>query len=230
MKLTVLGKYGPYPAAGGGTSSYLLQGDEDTAVALDFGSGALSRITGFVSLKQLDGIMLSHLHNDHISDLLPLAYALEAEGREMNLYLPLTECPQYELISSFECFNLIPVFNLRQIRIKSIAFTFYQMTHSLESFAVRATDGSTTFFYSGDTSFNERLTACAKGAENLLLDCCQPSGARLAPHMTVAEGAFIKKATGARVIATHVHPAFPPERELRLSGLELAEEYNTYKV
>lgn len=38
MKLTVLGKYGPYPAVGGATSGYLLETGKASFV-LDMGSG-----------------------------------------------------------------------------------------------------------------------------------------------------------------------------------------------
>lgn len=42
MKLTVLGKYGPYPKAGGATSGYLLK-TNDKIVVLDMGSETLSK-------------------------------------------------------------------------------------------------------------------------------------------------------------------------------------------
>ena len=41
MKLTVLGCNGPYPAAGGACSGYLLE-TGDTRVLLDCGAGALA--------------------------------------------------------------------------------------------------------------------------------------------------------------------------------------------
>lgn len=227
MKLTVLGKYGPYPAANGGTGSYLVRSGE-TAVALDFGSAALGRLQRYIGLEQLDAIVLSHLHLDHIGDLLPLSYALK--DRKLNLYLPLTDGAQYDLISSFECFNLIPVFHRRELRVKDFSLEFFQMTHPVESYAVKVSDGASALFYSGDTSFNDKLIGYAAGAKLLLLDCCQPSSAKNVPHMTLAEGAFVGRSAGAKVLATHVSPEAPPYAEAKTLGIEIAEEMTTYSV
>ena len=51
MKLTVLGKYGPYPPVGGATSGYLLQ-SKNQNVLLDLGAGTLARLQEKVSLKE----------------------------------------------------------------------------------------------------------------------------------------------------------------------------------
>lgn len=231
MILTVLGKYGPYAGRGGATSSYLVRGG-GANVVLDFGSGALSRLQTYVSLKDLDGIVLSHLHNDHISDLFTLSHYLSNENQSVNLYLPLTECPQYDFLSGFDCFNLIPAFHLREIRIKGLTLQFSAMTHSIESYGVRVSDGATTLFYSGDTTFNDRIVSAANGADTLLLDCALPTAvAKGAPHMSVSEGAFIGRSLGARVLATHVHPKYSCAAEAKSTGnVELVEEMTDYNV
>lgn len=227
MKLTVLGKYGSYPRTKGGTSSYLLRSAK-AAVALDFGSGALSRISAYTDVCDLDGIILSHLHNDHICDLFPLVYLLEAKKTTLNLYLPFTECPQYDFVSSFNCFDLIPIVEGRKIRLGDIEFVFNKMTHPIESYSVRAADGKTVFFYSGDTTFNDRILSCANGAGTLLLDCCALSGSPA--HMTVEQGAFIGRSLSAKVLATHVLPTVFAEHSAKAAGIEIVEEFATYEV
>ena len=72
MELTVLGKYGPYPKAGGGAASGYLVKNGGDSLLLDMGSGTLSRLLSSVDLKNLGGIFISHLHYDHTTDLLPL--------------------------------------------------------------------------------------------------------------------------------------------------------------
>ena len=47
MELTVLGMNGPFPAANGATSGYLMRG-EKTRVAMDMGSGTLGRLTALM--------------------------------------------------------------------------------------------------------------------------------------------------------------------------------------
>ena len=73
MRLTVLGKYGPFPAPGGATSGYLIE-QGDTRVLFDCGSGVLTRLLAQCPLEQLDAVVLSHLHEDHVADMQVLAY------------------------------------------------------------------------------------------------------------------------------------------------------------
>ena len=71
MELTILGRYGPLPAAGGATSAYCVA-SAGTRILLDFGTGALSRTGGGLSGVDADAIVLSHLHYDHIADIFPI--------------------------------------------------------------------------------------------------------------------------------------------------------------
>lgn len=230
MVLTVLGKYGPFPAVGGGTSAYLLQSAK-TTLALDFGSGAAGRLQRFSALKDLDAIVLSHLHSDHISDLLPLSYYLSMQGRILDVYMPLTDCPQYDVISSMKCYNIMPLFDGRNLRVNDLTLSFTKLTHPMENYGVRICDGNTSFFYSGDTVFDKNITAAANGCENVLLDASLPSDqAKDAPHMSVAEGKFISDCTGARVLLTHVNPLASPYAEAKALGVEVVEELSQYNV
>ena len=77
MIFTVLGMNGPYAAAGGAGSGYLLRDDEmKENILLDCGPGVAARIQKYIGLRSLSGVVLSHLHYDHMSDMLALQYAL----------------------------------------------------------------------------------------------------------------------------------------------------------
>ena len=79
MILKILGNNGPYPAPGGACSGYLLQSDSgDTRILIDCGPGVLSRMMTEDCLDTLDAVVLSHLHYDHMSDMLPMQYAINA--------------------------------------------------------------------------------------------------------------------------------------------------------
>ena len=84
MKLTVLGKYGPYAPAHGATSGYLLENGGKNLL-LDMGSGVLARLQEFIVPEQLDGIIISHVHYDHINDLFLYRYMLEGLLRRERL-------------------------------------------------------------------------------------------------------------------------------------------------
>ena len=73
MKITVLGCLGAYPYKGQGTSSYLLE-SQGFHLLLDAGSTTLINLERHLDPLQLDAVLLSHYHHDHIADLGVLQY------------------------------------------------------------------------------------------------------------------------------------------------------------
>ena len=71
MRLHVLGCHGPWPCAGGATSGYLIEQGEQTLL-MDCGAGVLGKLLALCDPAALSGVLLSHLHADHASDLLVL--------------------------------------------------------------------------------------------------------------------------------------------------------------
>ncbi len=206
MKLTVLGKYGAYPPKGGGTSSYLLR-EGNTALALDFGSGALGRIQRFIDISDISAVVLTHLHFDHICDMFPLAYYLKDVDEKLTVYLPFYESPQLEILRSFGCFDLKQIKSGEKIAVGELMLEFFETVHPVETYGVRASNGRNSFFYSGDTKFCESVLEGGKDCKYLLLDCGRYNEKSHAPHLSVSEGAFIGKSCNAKVIVTHCHPA-----------------------
>ena len=80
MKLTVLGNNGPFPAAGGACSGYLLQ-SAMANILIDCGNGTLANLQKIVSIDKLDAVVLTHLHSDHVSDIHIMKYAIEIKRR-----------------------------------------------------------------------------------------------------------------------------------------------------
>ena len=69
MKLTALGVWGGYPTRDAGTTSYLLQSESGFNMLLDCGSRAVTELEHELQPTQLDAVILSHYHEDHIADL-----------------------------------------------------------------------------------------------------------------------------------------------------------------
>ena len=96
MKLQIFGNNGPYPAPGGACSGYLLSSDSgETNLLIDCGTGVLTRLMADQRLDALDAVVLSHLHFDHMSDMLPMQYAIQFHPRKKPLpvYCPLSPEP-----------------------------------------------------------------------------------------------------------------------------------------
>lgn len=93
VELTVLGNYGPYPAAQGACSGYLLNVN-GFYIMLDCGNGSFSKLQKYADYTKLGILFLSHLHPDHYCDIYCLRQALKYQMREgirkdpLFVYLP----------------------------------------------------------------------------------------------------------------------------------------------
>ena len=213
MKLTVLGKYGPYPPGGGATSGYLVRSNTQN-VLLDCGSGTLSRLIREIKIDDLSFIIFSHLHYDHVSDFGVLSYALSFSGRKgkVNVYLPNFESDTYSALSKIDKFNLI---NVREDKIYiegDLTFSFYKMTHPVLSYGVKISDNNSTFSYTGDTTFNDNLPLLLSGSDLAVCD-----GAFLErdfddkkPHMSIKEASSLAKYSK-KVLVSHVSSKYSDE-------------------
>ena len=73
--VTVLGSATPYPRPGNPCSGYLIRHGA-TRIWLDAGPGTLAALQEHTTPDELDAVWVSHLHADHVADLLPAVYAL----------------------------------------------------------------------------------------------------------------------------------------------------------
>ena len=70
LTLTVLGCDGSHPGPGGAGSGYLVRHwDSGTTLWLDAGPGTFAALQQFTDPRSLSGIVLSHQHDDHWTDL-----------------------------------------------------------------------------------------------------------------------------------------------------------------
>ena len=128
MKLTVLGNNGPYPAAGGACSGYLLSSDsKHTNVLIECGCGTLANLSRHIAWDALDAVILSHLHFDHMSDMLPMQYALQFHPRASALPVYAPEAPaNVRALLQVSAYALHP---MTEVQIGEIRFSFAPARH-----------------------------------------------------------------------------------------------------
>lgn len=224
MKLTVLGCYGPFAPPGGACSSYLLS-HGGGQIVLDMGSGSLAELQRHIRLEEIDAVVLSHLHHDHIGDCLTLRYALmqlraaRPELRAPALFLPRTPAAEFELLTAGDVFNVRTVKDGAESELFGLRLRFSRMTHPVESYAVEAVDeAGRRLVYSGDTTVNPAIVRLAAGADLFLADggLLQKNWSEHSPHMSVAQACEVGSAAR-RTLITHHSPLSPCaeiEREL----------------
>ena len=237
MNLKILGNNGPYPAPGGACSGYLLSSDsEDTHLLIDCGTGVLARLMDIGALPALDAVVLSHLHYDHMSDMLPLQYALQFNPRPKPLpvYAPRTpEAPRALLEAP--CFDLWPA---KDFVVGEMRVTFTPARHPVETNAVAVECDGSKFVFTGDSNQDALVELFCAGADLLLADCglSRADYKFTAPHYSAELCGQLAAATGAkRLLLTHFNPKYDPsalleEARTAFPAAELAELGATYYI
>lgn len=216
MKVTVLGKYGPFPAAAGACSGYLVE-QGDTRVLVECGNGVLSRLQQICPIDRLNAIVISHLHSDHVSDIMVLRYALDIlnarslrEPKPFPVYLPENPKDEYERLFFKNVFDIHAIQDGMQLQIGDLSFYFQEMTHPVQSFGMKIIGGNKTVVYTGDTNYNERVEAFASEADLLIADAGlleKDKTSSNVPHLTAREvGLIAAKANVKQLMLSHIWP------------------------
>ncbi len=230
MELTVLGKYGPYPAENDGACSGYLVENKGSLLVLDMGSGSLGKLISRVDIRDVTDIFISHHHYDHTSDLLPLRYMLEVSGNVVNIYTKHSDSVWYKILFTHPNFNVINVDEGSAVKVGSMELSFVKANHIDSSLAV-IIKGEKTLCYTGDTDYFEGISACFERSDYVLADCCKPSGDK-AKHMTVDDAKRLaEKYPDKTIIATHQPPEFNPVNEFASFGnIIIAKQNKTYRL
>lgn len=215
MKLTILGNNGPYPAAGGACSGYLLRGG-GVNILIDCGNGVLSNLQKFASFEELDAIILTHLHSDHISDMMVLKYAVQIKkkrglfDKNLTVYASPEPAEEYKRLDVSDAFDLKPITGELVLNVGAVRMTFARMKHPSPDFAVSAEHDGKRFVFSGDTSWTEDIIAFARNADVLMLDAglfAREKKDDNVPHLTAEECGIVARRAGAgRLLLTHFWP------------------------
>lgn len=237
MKLKILGNNGPYPAPGGACSGYLLSSDSgETNLLIDCGTGVLSKLLADDMLGALDAVALSHLHFDHMSDMLPMQYALQFNPRKKPLpvYCPMSpegvrallECPHYDLWDARD-------FTLNEMRV-----SFTTARHPVDTNAIAVECDGAKFVFTGDSNVSTLVEFFCADADLLLADCGLSAAdySFTAPHYSAELcGKLARDAHARRLLLTHLNPKYDPEALLGearavFPGAELAELDGVYYI
>ena len=240
MRITVLGKSPAWQDAGGACSGYLIE-DGTTRVLLDCGSGVFAKLRAHLDYVDLGAVIISHLHADHILDLVPFASALAYSPRQQPVPVPPspgTPSPARPALhappGASERFatlcaggNMQPdhierSFALREydpaqeLRVGELGVRFCPVPHFVPTYAVEvATASGGRFTFSADTAPSEALVEFAAQTDLLLIEATLPRPERAGPrgHLTPEEaGAHGRRADAGRLVLTHISDELDADR------------------
>ena len=168
---------------------------EEKPLLIDCGSGVLSRVPEVgISHTEVDTVLLSHLHLDHVADLHPLIKANWLRGNtSMKVYGPEgTEewfskvLGAYEYLQEEVNVDVIELLPGKEFTPDGFdcEISCTAATHSVPALAYRVTGEDGEFVYSGDTEPSIEIMELAAGADLLIHECSFPSSMKVTNHST----------------------------------------------
>jgi ribonuclease BN (tRNA processing enzyme) len=170
-------------------------------------------------LDQVDAVWLSHLHLDHIGDLLNAYYALAYGELPPRAPLPVYAPAGLEdrltgfFGADFEAdvLDLRPLSDGHQVTVEGLTLLSRAVDHGgPEAYALRASAGGQVLAYSGDCAPCDALDMVASGADLLLCEANDPEPNRF-HHTPSQAGALARRTKAKHLIVTHVGPLLTPE-------------------
>jgi ribonuclease BN (tRNA processing enzyme) len=211
MEITFLGTGSAMPTGERFQTGHLVA-DGDRRVLVDCGSGVLHRLQqSGVGYENVETVLLTHHHLDHVADLLPL---LKARWLAGETYLEVvgpegTDDLLADLLSAFDYLQGRVDLTIREVgpgesEVAGFEVSAIETHHSVTCLAYRF---GNLFTFSGDTEAFEGLAEFADGSAVLAHDCSFPDDVDVSNHPTPSElGRALAGSDIGRVYLTHLYP------------------------
>jgi ribonuclease BN (tRNA processing enzyme) len=222
-----LGKSPAWQDAQGACSGYLIEQD-GFQLLLDCGNGVFAKMREFCDYVDIDAVLVTHLHADHILDLVPFSYALSYAPRQQpvpvagwpgtddparpelhvppgagNVFRHIVGCwGNAELVA--EAFRTHEYDPSAELRTGPFQVRFCEVPHFTTTYAVELTiehaGRPVRFTFSADCRPNDALVEFARDTDLLLIEATLPRPERtgIRGHLTPGEAGEHAARAGAR--------------------------------
>ena len=223
MRLTVLGGSAASPNTGMGCAGFLVESGT-TRLVLDLGPGTLPELRRHADFRTLDAVIVSHLHVDHVLDLLALRHALAYNPLPAPAPTPLWLPPAgSEVLAAatapFDACDSPGRFAAtvtvaeytpeRPLPIGDLIVTFAPAVHYIPAWAIRVDGPHGNLGYTGDTGPAADLAPFFAGVDVLVAEATlpepgpQPMSER--GSLTATEAGQLATAAGVKtLVLTHM--------------------------
>jgi ribonuclease BN (tRNA processing enzyme) len=220
VRITVLGKSPSFPDAGGACSGYLVEA-AGQRVLLDCGSGVFGKLRAVADYADIDAVVISHLHADHVMDLVPFASGIryrpwEGAPPRPKLFAPpgapetfarLCEGGNMSADHIALAFELVVYDPAEPLELApGLSVRFQPVPHYIPANAVEFAAGGARFTFGADCGPSEALTRFAQGTDLLMLEATlvEPEPPDDRGHLTPLEaGEHAARAGAKRLVLTH---------------------------
>jgi len=177
VRLTVIGSGTSQPQPETPASGLLIETDS-TALLVDCGQGIIRELLGVRDPRELDAIVIGHMHADHYIDLVSLRYLLPWEGvagERMPVLLPPGGKSRLDALATAiserprffdDAYSVLEYDPARRLHVGDLTLSFVPGGHYVPAWGciVTAADGA-RIAISGDTGPNDAFVAAAQGAD-----------------------------------------------------------------
>lgn len=220
MRITVLGKSPSFPDAGGACSGYLVEA-AGQRVLLDCGSGVFGKLRAAVDYAEVDAVVISHLHADHVMDLVPYASGLryrpwDGPPPRPRLFAPPGARETFARLCEggnmsadhIELAFAMSVYDPAQplALAPGLTVSFQPVPHYIPANAVEFAADGARFTFGADCGPSEALARFAHGTDLLMLEATlvEPEAPDDRGHLTPFEaGEHAARAEAKRLVLTH---------------------------
>ncbi|HID97928.1 MAG TPA: MBL fold metallo-hydrolase [Thermodesulfobacteriaceae bacterium] len=224
MEIIILGSGTCVPSIRrAGPSACLRYGD--LTILIDAASGTLKQLlTAGISYDSVDAILFTHIHPDHVGELVPFVFATKyAPGYSRNTPVTILAASGFmdfyrSLSSAFGnwisldpvsiIIRELPAGRRTETQIPPVVVRTCATLHTPMSLAYRIeTPEGKSVVFSGDTDFSEDLIELGRDTDLLICECAAPEGFKVRGHLTPSEAGRIAGQAGAKcLVLTHFYP------------------------
>ena len=255
MRLIIVGCSGSLAGPASPASCYLVQAEQGGRtwnLVLDLGNGALGALQRHLAPRDIDAVVLSHLHADHCLDLCGLyvaqkysptvlvrtripVYGPQGTGERMARAYDMT--PPDGMHREFDFRELV---DRQAVRIGPFIVTPHVVRHPAEAYGIRVEADGEVLAYTGDTDTCDGLNPLFRDASIALADSAFIDGRDDAQGIHLSGSRAAQAAVDAggvrRLMLTHIPPWNDPalcraQAEAVWPGeVELAEPDAVYEL
>lgn len=216
----MLGKSPAMPDANGANSGYLLRHAGFTLL-LECGSGVFGKLRSTCDPAEVDAVLLTHLHADHVLDVFPFSHALTYSHRDNGKRPELWGPPEserafatlgaifaveHQISSAFALTEYDPD---RTLTIGPFSVSFCEVPHYVPAWACDLSgDDGRRLTFGADCGPNDAIVELARGTDLLMLEATEGPGPHVGGafrgHLTATEaGELARRAGPGRLLLTH---------------------------
>lgn len=251
MRLTIIGATGSMSGPQSPASCYLVRAkgpdpktgeQREWSIALEMGPGSFGALWRHIDPRDLDALVLSHTHADHMADIISLqVHRRWGPGAGLDPLLLAGPIGTLERIRQIDGTRLpddyAKEFSIRTVRaghayrVGPMTLRPYPGVHTVEAFGTRIEgpaesdpERTVSMFFTGDTDEAPAIERGASGVDLLLSEVGFTAADEVRGiHMDGARaGRLATRAGVGRLVATHIQPWTDP----RVVEAELRTEYS----